>query len=135
MYDLIEHAESLGLEVLFDDLGARHAHIREDGVVVINESRSHLLQRVALAHECGHHVHRHVHMVGARESRQEWQADEYAANLLFGPREYAQAERMYGPDVTLIARELGVPARMIHAWRRAWRANAHRVPRGFAAFG
>ncbi|MFF3065948.1 ImmA/IrrE family metallo-endopeptidase [Oerskovia sp. NPDC057915] len=135
MYDLIEHAESLGLEVLFDDLGARHAHVREDGVVVVNDARSYLLQRAALAHECGHHVHCHVHAVGALESRQERQADEYAANLLFGPREYAQAERMYGPDATMIARELGVPARMVHAWRRAWRANAHRVPRGFTVLG
>ena len=127
MYDLIEHAESLGLGVQFDNLGARHAHIRDDDVVVINDARSYLLQRAALAHECGHRVHRHVHAVGAREARQEWQADEYAANLLFGPGEYARAEAMYGPDVALLARELGVPARLVLAWRRAWSTNLSRA--------
>ena len=127
MHNLIEHAESLGLDVHFDDLGARHAEIRDNGLVVVNNGRSYLLQRVALAHECGHHVHHHVHAVGARETRQEWQADEYAANLLFGPGEYARAERMYGPDVVLLARELGVPARLVLAWQRAWSANLSRA--------
>ncbi len=130
MDDLIGHAESLGLEVLFDDLGARHAEIHTSGIVIINDARPHLLQRAALAHECGHHVHRHAHEVGARNSRREWQADEYAANVLFSTAEYARAERMYGPDVAMIARELGVPLRMIHAWQRAWRANS---ARGLAA--
>lgn len=123
MDDLIAHAESMGLVIDFDDLGARHAHIRDDGVVVINDARSLLLQRAALAHECGHHVHRHVHEVGARDSRREWQADEYAANVLFSAAEYARAERMYGGDVGMVARELGVPLRMIHARQRVWRAN------------
>lgn len=127
MHNLIEHAESLGLDVYFDDLGARHAEIRNNGLVVVNNARSYLLQRAALAHECGHHAHHHVHAVGARETRQEWQADEYAANLLFGPGEYARAERMYGPDVVLLARELGVPTRLVLAWRRAWSANLSRA--------
>lgn len=33
---------------------------------------------------------------------------------------------MYGPDVAMIARELGVPLRMIHACQKAWRANSAR---------
>lgn len=123
MDDLIGHAESLGLEVHFDDLGARHAEIHSVGVVIINDARPHLLQRAALAHECGHHVHRHAHEAGARNSRREWQADEYAAGVLFSAAEYARAERMYGGDVGMIARELGVPLRMIQARQRVWRAN------------
>ena len=56
---MIDHAEAMGLSVEYDDLGPRHGEIRAGGMVYLNAAEPEALQRVTLAHECGHHWHRH----------------------------------------------------------------------------
>lgn len=115
--DVLAHAASLGLKVKFTDLGRRAGELRRSGLVLINERRSKPAQRVAIAHECGHHAHGHGWSAAHDVPRDEREADTYAARLLVSPVEYALAERMYGGHAGAIARELEVPVPLIELWR------------------
>lgn len=74
--------------------------------------------RTALAHELGHAYYGHHPPASrAEHSRQEAQADRYAANLLISPTEYALAERLYGPHPGAIADELEVTRHLVEVWQ------------------
>ena len=104
---MIDHAEAMGLSVEYDNLGPRHGEIRAGGKVYLNRADPETLQRVTLAHECGHHWHQHRRAETALElGRQERAADTYAAELLISRADYERAERLYGHNPWALAREL-----------------------------
>lgn len=122
---MIDHAEAMGLSVEYDDLGPRHGEIRAGGKVYLNASEPEALQRVTLAHECGHHWYRHQPARTAVElGRQERAADAYAATLLISRVDYERVERLYGHNPWMLARELGVTPRLIKARQHAFAAEA-----------
>lgn len=117
MEDLLDHAAAMGLRVQFRDLGRRHGEVHSSGLVVINDCRPVRVQRIALAHECGHHAHGHDWRRRHDQDRDERQADTYAARLLVSPDDYLDAERAVGSHPGSLARELGVTERLILLWR------------------
>ncbi len=119
--DMLAVARERGIEVRWDDLGARHGEYG-DGVVTLNHHRSEEVQRIVLAHELGHAWHRHrPTSEPGRSVRQEREADEHAAMLLVQPWEFRRAELMYGPHVGAVAAELSVPARFVERLREVAR--------------
>lgn len=115
--DLIAEAEARGLRVKWADLGRRAGELHSSGLVRLNHRRTAGTQRVALAHELGHHHCGHDWSAMHDVARDEREADLYAASLLFSPVEYALAERLYDGHPAGIARELDVPVRLVELWR------------------
>jgi Zn-dependent peptidase ImmA (M78 family) len=70
-------------------------------------------RRSVIAHELGHHHHRHTEST----PRSERDADRFAAAILIDPAEYARLEPTY-PDAHTLADELGVTVKIIEAYRR-----------------
>lgn len=114
---LIEHAASLGLRIKFASLSRRAAELHASGLIVVNPTRVPRIQRMAVAHECGHWVHGHDWTAAHDRPRDERQADTYASRLLITPEAYASAERCVGSHPGAIARELDVTARLVELWR------------------
>ncbi len=84
---------------------------------------SDVLQKSTLAHELGHAHHGDAwtddpHIKQLREDR----ANAYAARLLISPLEYAIAERLVGHHTGALAKELGVAAYIIEAWKQTPRS-------------
>lgn len=115
---VIDHAESLGLHVLWRDLGRRAGELKAGGLVVVNPKRTELTQRITIAHECGHHVHGHDWSRMHDRARDEREANRYAASLLISPVEYALAEHIYDSKPGAIARELGVTRQLLELWQQ-----------------
>lgn len=124
MEDLLEHAHAMGLRVLRRDLGRRNGQVHSSGLIIINPHRSLGAQRETLAHEIGHHVHGHD-WTAARHDKaaDERAADTYAARLLISPAEYAIAERICGPNVRALARELNVSMLLVELWQASYQAE------------
>ena len=120
MEDLLEHAAGLGLRVKFRDLGRRHGEVHSSGLVVVNDRRPLPVQRIALAHECGHHFYGHDWTADHDRERDEREADTYAARLLITPEAFAEAESLVGCGDSALARELNVQAKHIALWRAAY---------------
>lgn len=117
MDELIEHAESMGLHVKWDNLGRRSGELRRSGLVLLNHRKSMLTQRVTLAHECGHAWHGHDWTRTHERERDEREADTYAALLLINADAYARAERVAGEHAGAIAKELNVTRHLVEMWR------------------
>jgi hypothetical protein len=117
MEDLIAHAESLGMNVKWGDLGRRAGEVRSSGLTVINHRKSETTQRIALAHEIGHWVHGHGYSAMHDVPRDELQADIHAARLLVSAVDYALAERLHEGHLGAIARELDVDTHIAQIWR------------------
>ncbi|SDG21211.1 protein of unknown function [Cellulosimicrobium cellulans] len=115
--ELLAAASEMGLRVKFANLGRRTGEVRRSGLVLINERKSAIVRKVALAHEMGHWHHNHDWSAAHDVERDERQADAYAARLLIRPDEYALAERLYDGHVGAIARELEVTTPIVHALR------------------
>lgn len=121
MEDVLQHAADLGLRVQFRDLGrVRNGEIHSSGLVVINDRRPMALQRVTLAHECGHHVHGHDWTAAHDRVRDEREADTYVACLLITPEAFAEAEALVGCRDAALARELNVQPKHIVLWRESY---------------
>lgn len=135
MEDLLEHAAGLGLRVKFRDLGRRHGEVHSSGLVVINDRRPLPVQRIALAHECGHFAHGHDWTERHDRERDERQAYTYAARLLITPEVFAEAEALVGCGDHALARELNVTAQMVQLWRRAYLARVGVVRRHLRVVG
>lgn len=120
--DLIAAAEDMGLHVKWDNLGRRSGELRRSGLVLLNHRKSVLTQRCTLAHEMGHWSLGHDWTLYHDVERDEREADAYAARLLISPVDYALAERLHGPHVGALARELDVSSRLVEVWRKVvWR--------------
>jgi Zn-dependent peptidase ImmA (M78 family) len=133
--DLLAAAASMGLHVKFTNLGRRAGEVRRSGLVLINERKSAIAQKVALAHEMGHWHHKHDWSAAHDVPHDERQADAYAAHLLISPAEYVLAEQLYDGHAGAIARELDVTAPIVHAWRDLLRRVppvAYSTPWGYA---
>jgi Zn-dependent peptidase ImmA (M78 family) len=103
-------------------------------VVTINERRPEKVQRIILAHELGHAWHDHRPTRDLRlQARQEKEADEHAVRLLVDRFAYAEAERLYGPSVGAVARELELPSRMVETLRDITRRGEWGSRCGFVA--
>ncbi|WP_144795740.1 ImmA/IrrE family metallo-endopeptidase [Microbacterium paludicola] len=115
MLELVRFAASLGIEL--------HAsHLPEDvlGYYSPDESRIYFdLQltpnerRTTIAHELGHAHYGHR----CDTSRNELQADKYAATLLINPAEYADLETI-NPDRHFLADELAVTVELLEFYER-----------------
>lgn len=131
MQDLIEHAAGLGLRVKFAGRGRRAAELHSSGMIVVNPTRVPRIQRMAVAHECGHWVHGHDWSAAHDRPRDERQADTYAARLLITPVAYREAESVVGCHPGALARELGVTRGLVELWRADYLAEVgvlRRVP-------
>lgn len=67
-----------------------------------------------LAHELAHHVYQDA---GFGDVWVERRADVWAARWLICPGRYRRVERMYDGDPYLIAQDLGVTTRLVHAFQ------------------
>ena len=74
--------------------------------------------RCTLAHELGHALNNHDSTAtGWLYTRQEGEADLWAANTLIDPADYRNAELIYGPHPGAIAAELGVTVHLVTVWK------------------
>ena len=115
--ELLVAAKAMGLKVKFANLGRRTGEVRRSGLVLINERKSAITRKVALAHEMGHWHHKHDWSAAHDNVRDERQTDAYAARLLIPADRYALAEQLYDGHVGAIARELEVTSPIVHALR------------------
>lgn len=120
MRGLYENAIELGVTVRFGDPGRGRiaCYIDRCRIIVIRPGMRRAQARSALAHELGHAAHRDTttgHPL--YDARQERRADLYAARLLICPSAVARAERLHGPHLGMIARELDVTPRLLAVWR------------------
>lgn len=135
MDDVLQHAASLGLRVHFEDLGrVRNGEIHSSGLIRINTRRTPALQRITIAHECGHHVRGHDWTTRCDRERDEREADTYAARLLITPAAFAEAEAIVGSGDAALARELNVQVKHIVLWRADYLRQVG-VVRGLRAAG
>ncbi len=135
MKRLLEIAWARGLYVEWDPgLGdhLRGLYDHATGTIVLNSRMSLRQQRYALAHELGHAWHGHRWTGDPhRDDHAERLADVHAARLLIAPAEYAQAERLVGPEPGALATELGVAVGAVRAWQleaqhgRTWTRADH----------
>lgn len=88
------------------------------GLISLRDDLGPVNRRCTLAHELGHYVLGHDPAAsGWWSTRQENQADQWAANLLITPSEYKAAELAHGPHEGAIASELEVTNHLVTVWR------------------
>lgn len=109
----------MGLKVEEKPLrGALNAVLLPEGRIILNELRSEVTKRYAIAHECGHWKYGHDWRKEHDRKRDEYQADRYAGKLLISPIEYAQAEKLFEGHVGAISRELLIPTHVLQIWQQ-----------------
>lgn len=122
MLTLMEVARQRDLHVeVLDDMGEhlRGVYDHEGATIFLNARLTVAQMRCTLAHELGHAWHQHRWVGHPHVDREaERRADEHAAQLLINPRDYARAERLYGPHAGAIAVELEVSPDVVTVWRR-----------------
>ncbi len=116
--ELFQHCADLGIDVVWQDLGAkrRGEYRRHDNTIVLSPRLTGPQVVACLAHELGHERFGHRCSSPANERR----AWDYAAALVITPAEYAAAEERVGHDASGLAIELAVTPQLIEAWRRWW---------------
>lgn len=125
---LIVRAMGLGLRVTYRDLGRRNGELTRNGLVILNPNRREWMQRCTLAHEMGHWWHGHDWTRDHDRPADERQADQYAAELLISPLEYALAESLHGPHPGAIAKELEVTRNLVTLWQETRASDLRRMP-------
>lgn len=118
MDDLIRVAEELGMHVVFRDLGRRSGEVRSNGIIYVNPRKTHLTQRVTLAHELGHVVLGHDWRERHDREADERAADIWAAGILISRDDYARAEAIVGSHCGALASHLGVTAGLVAYWQQ-----------------
>ncbi|VDG76201.1 Domain of uncharacterised function (DUF955) [Actinobaculum suis] len=114
---LIAELYKLGVCVVYAPIsGASGHYYHETGLVVVDSRTSPRWQIWTLAHEL---VHAWRGDDGPQPASVEALVDRTAARLLISGAEYALAEQLYGPNIALIAEELGVVPECVEAYR-AW---------------
>jgi hypothetical protein len=116
--ELFRHCADLGIDVVWQDLGAtrRGEYRRDDNTIVLSPRLDGRQVVACLAHELGHERFGHRCSSPANERR----AWEYAAALVITPAEYAAAEERVGHHASGLAIELAVTPQLIEAWQRWW---------------
>lgn len=123
MQELFDRAEALGVAVIEEPLpyGVRGEYIHERRLIRLAPSMSYRQKRSTLGHELGHAHFGHTSPQSEAECRlQERQANDYAAQLLVTPADYAAAEALHGPHIGNLAFHLGVTPAVITSWRSWW---------------
>lgn len=118
MQDVLDHAHSLGLRVGVRDLGRREGELHSSGLILVNSRRNVLVQRQAIAHECGHYMHGHDLTRDHSDPARERLADIYAAGVLIDADDYRHAESIVGSHPGALAAELGCLARHVVYWQQ-----------------
>lgn len=113
-------AESLGITIRSHHGGEKARWHPDSQVITLQKGLGPTNRVCSLAHELGHAALRHyvgddIHT--RLHSRQEREADEWAAKFLISTDEYARTEQLYGSHPGVLARELGVTVRLVEAWR------------------
>jgi len=123
---LKRYAESQGVEVIERHLPTTWPHalyIPELNTIYLEARQPHCYKRANLAHELGHAVLGHTRpQTDWWESRQELQADIFAARLLINPSDYAHLEASYESDIA-IAEELEVTPHLLEVWKNYTATN------------
>ncbi|WKS69800.1 ImmA/IrrE family metallo-endopeptidase [Corynebacterium accolens] len=110
---LIAEAEARGFNVRWHRGGPKAAWIPTRNIVTVRVGMDDVTTLCALAHELGH---AHYGDPPGHHGAHELRADRFAARLLVSPAEYAAAEALYGPQLSLIAHELGVTVKVLKTW-------------------
>lgn len=112
---LLTELENMGIRIetrkLTRTLRGYYSH--RERLVVVNEGLSYPQRRTTLAHEL---VHAKRGDDGHQSLEVERRVNQRAAKLLISPTEYALAERLHGPNVAAIARELEVTPAVVQAY-------------------
>lgn len=126
MKDLFALAESNGIKVQEVRLRAlRGFYIKEVQIIVVSSLLNTTQKRTTLAHELGHAHYGDEAVLD--EPLREWQerrADEWAAQFLIDPHQYAAAEEMHGPHPGAIAQQLNVTRELAEVWQSLMRKAA-----------
>ena len=112
LYDPFQHAEDLGIQVLFRPIEtANEMWLPDYETIVIRESMRATHKRTACTHGLAHAI------LGHRDDRpkHEAQADRYAAELLIHADELAEMLK-WAPDPAHLALELGVTMRLLRVY-------------------
>jgi Zn-dependent peptidase ImmA (M78 family) len=116
-YDPFEHADALGLTIVYGRLRSGNGLWVPDYRTIILQPRMRVIhERSVLAHEIGHAD------LGHRDGRpkHEMLADRYAANHLIDLQRYRELIT-WTPDVARLSLELGVTTKLMQVY-----ANVHR---------
>jgi hypothetical protein len=117
LHRLHSHAVSLGLDVIYSDLGDRYGvYYAEAHLIMLHRAMTRPQVTAALAHELGHAIRGDRCSTPWAEDR----ADEIGASLAITADEYALAVCHAGRGTDSIAAALEVTPRLVAAWRRWW---------------
>lgn len=120
--NLIRLAEDSGISVEWHVGNPKGKWIPARGSISLRHDLTEVQARCTLAHELGH---AHCGHPAGHNSRDEKEADRYAARLLISAAEYALAEQTYGPHPARIAAELGITQNLLIVWRDMWKQKFH----------
>lgn len=121
---LLALAHQEGLNVEFRPLQKHSGLLMPGRLILINNQKSFMTQRAALAHELGHIHYGHDWRFPHERHIDEFKADKFAADLLIDPHDYAVAELVHDGSITAIAAELEVPVKLLLEWqRRHWHSQ------------
>ena len=122
--NLEQLAAQLGAAIITHDGGEKGRYYGH-GIISLRRGLGPKNYRCTLAHELAHHALGHDPAAsGWVHDRQERQANEWAARRLISPTEYATTETLYGPQLSLIAHELGVTVKVLKTWITLYERNA-----------
>lgn len=115
---LLDLASSIGVSLTEHKTGKKGYYLHYSRTISLRNNLSERAFRSTLAHELAHAIHGDEPTgLAWMDSRIERRADEFAAQLLIDPAEYAAAEAQHGPHDDAIAYELGVTRHLLAAWR------------------
>ena len=122
MVDVDDIARSMGVAVvetpeLSEDVNA--VYVDAEFMILVRPGLDPWTRRWCLAHELAHAWFRDERS----EPRIERRADQWAAQLLISPVEYAAAETLVGSSVGALAYELEVAPETIEVWRECFKAR------------
>lgn len=111
-------ADKLGVQVAWHPGGPKGLWVPAIRTITLRDNMGWRKLRSTFAHELGHAIHddrpTHDPWIHARQERR---ADEWAAQFLITPEDYAAAEQLHGPHDGALALELGVTTHIIRVCR------------------
>lgn len=118
-YDPHEHAEQLGLSIVYQPLRTGYGlYVPGRDIVLLRPRLRVAVERSVLAHELAHHIHAHRRTTGVWSLRQERQADLTAAHNLIDPNRLHDLQ-LWTSDAGEWCRELQVTGDLMLAYLRA----------------
>ncbi|MEJ6019844.1 ImmA/IrrE family metallo-endopeptidase [Corynebacterium sp. H113] len=119
--ELHELAEQIGVTVTTHDEGPKGWYSHHLRTISLHTSLRAANYRCTLAHEIAHAIAGDTHTGLAHfDARAERAANMTAAQMLITQHDYEQAERIHGPHLGAIARELGVTKELLDVWKQTY---------------